>query len=101
MRCMDDCHNYELDTFMAAEKNKPLLTFYQEIGENNIDGVTNEEVIKVLIHRINYLNDTWKDGKFKCFENTETIHHLNAALSFLKKRTKDRTARMVVGTNNA
>jgi hypothetical protein len=97
---MDDCHNYELDTFMAAEKNKPLLTFYQMIGETKIDGVTNEEILKVLIHRLNYLNETWKDGKFKCQENTDALGFLEGALARLEDRTKDRETRGVEGSHN-
>ena len=100
MKCLDDCHNYELDTFMAAEKSKPILTFYQMIGEAKIDGVTNEEIIKVLIHRITYLNEEHEGGKFKCFFNTEAIKNLTTALALLNRRTTDREERKVEGTHD-
>lgn len=95
MKCIDDCHNYELETFV--EKDIMKLQFYY-LGETGleIDGVTNEEVIKVLIHRINYLNN----GEFRCRENSITITKLEEALMWLEKRTADRIDRGVEGTFN-
>lgn len=52
------------------------------------DGTTNEEVLAVLIDRVNYLN-----GKFPCRENSIVITHLETALLWLEKRG-------VEGTNN-
>lgn len=92
MKCLDDCHNYELDT--VARTFHPQINFYR-MGKNfNKDGVINEEVIKVLIHRINYLND----GEFKCRENSLAITKLEEALMWLNKRTENRIARGVEGS---
>jgi len=66
-----------------------------------IDGVTNEEVMKALIHRIKFLNEEWLDGKFNCPENTSAIDHLQLALEALENRTKNRFKRNVEGTHNA
>jgi hypothetical protein len=59
------------------------------------DGTTNEELLVVLLNRLNYLN-----GKFPCRENSIAITKLDEALLWLNKRTADRVARNVEGTNN-
>jgi hypothetical protein len=64
------------------------------------DGVTNEEVLKVLIHRLTYLNDVWQEGKFNCDENGRAIDYLRLALDQLNIRTEDRARRKVEGTHN-
>lgn len=58
------------------------------------DGTTNEELLEVLIDRLNYLQD-----KFPCKENACCITHLQEGLMWLEKRTKDRIKRNVEGTN--
>lgn len=99
MKCLDDCHNYALDTFMNGPS--VLISFYRMATDGTkIDGVTNEEVIKVLIHRITYLNDVWQDGKFNCDENGRAIEHLKLALDHLEQRTYDRSRRGVEGTHS-
>ncbi len=56
------------------------------------NGTTNEEVLKVLINRIQFLN-----GKFPCRENSIVITKLEEALMWLEKRTRDRVVRGVEG----
>jgi len=56
------------------------------------DGTTNEELLEVLINRINYLQD-----KFPCRENACAITKLDEALMWLEKRTNDRKKRNVEG----
>jgi len=58
------------------------------------DGTTNEEVLAVLIDRLNYLQ-----AKFPCRENAIVITKLEESLMWLNKRTADRKARAVEGTN--
>lgn len=103
MRVLDDCHTYLLD---VVGEGKPALTllppnvfqlhFYETCKDGTkIDGVTNEEVLKVLIHRLNKLNE-----KLSCPENRLAINHLMSALTLLNARTSDRVGRHVEGTNN-
>ncbi len=55
MKCLDDCHTYEVDN------SHLLMHFYEKTKDGTeIEGVTNEEVLKVLIHRITYLNEKCK-----------------------------------------
>ena len=52
------------------------------------DGTTNEEVLEMLIDRMNYLQ-----GKFPCRENAIVITKLQESLMWLEKRTADRKKR--------
>ena len=95
-------HAYALKNF----EDKPDVTEYQhlqfihkepkEVGSIELvtvaDGTTNEEVLKVLIDRLNFLQ-----AKFPCRENAIVITKLEEALMWLEKRTADRLARQVEG----
>jgi len=102
MKCFDNGHTYEMDTMMGDRMIYPMpvldgrgIHFYEMRPDGiRIDGVTNEEVLKVLIHRLNVLNS----GKYKCQENSIAITSLETALMWLEKRTADREARKVEGT---
>jgi hypothetical protein len=56
------------------------------------EGTTNEEVLRVLIDRMNSMQ-----AKFPCRENAIVNTHLETALLWLEKRTADRKARGVEG----
>lgn len=93
MRCLDDCHNYELVSEMGDWVQ--FLRFYKmEEDGIKIDGITNEEVLEVLIHRLKGLNK-----KFPCEENDMAIKNLEGALVWLNLRTQDRIERRVEGTH--
>lgn len=64
------------------------------IKEHGINGTTNEEVIELLIERINSLNQP----PFNCRENSLAITKLEEALLWLKRRTEKRIERGVEGT---
>lgn len=53
-------------------------------------GTTNEEVLRVLIDRLRFLNK-----KLPCRENTRACIHLELALEKLESRTRDRVERGV------
>lgn len=55
-----------------------------------MDGTTNEEVLSVLIDRMNHLQ-----SKFPCRENAIVITKLEECLMWLNKRTADRKARNI------
>jgi hypothetical protein len=60
------------------------------------DGTTNEEVLRVLINRMEFLQQ-----RFPCSENLGAIDHLRGALTLLERRTADRLSRGVEGRHQA
>ena len=57
------------------------------------DGTTNEEVLRMLIDRLQYLQQ-----KAPCKHNACAITHLEEGLHWLEARTADRVRRSVEGT---
>jgi hypothetical protein len=110
MKCLDDCHSYLLDTQMKTGAMEfpetlnddkfrallqPAIHFYEmREGGTKLDGVTNEEVLSVLIHRLTVLNSI-----APCFENEMALASLGGALSWLNARTENRVKRGVEGTH--
>ena len=105
MKILREGHRYELANFENKEAKGQEIQFIEKesqvVSEGVTelvtvnDGTTNEEVIEVLIDRLNNLN-----GKFPCRENSLAITKLEEALMWLNKRTADRIKRGVKGTNN-
>ena len=99
MKTLIPGHCYELSNFENVEQSGQCLQFIQKeptevVGELHTvnDGTTNEEVLAVLIDRLGYLQ-----SKFACRENAIVLTHLETALLWLEKRTRDRKARGVEG----
>jgi len=76
--------------FIQKELSMDGVTF-----ETVANGTTNEEVIVMLLDRLNFLNQ-----KMPCRENSVAITHLETALLWLQSRTKNRERRGVEGTPN-
>ena len=98
MKVIDPGHEYELEGF---EGTPQVLTFIKKeaVPESSTgqvqtvyDGTTNEEVLKVLIDRLEILN-----GRFPCVENKMAVKCLETALEVLKIRTASRKLRGVEG----
>ncbi len=93
-------HLYVLENFEDKTKEGQHLQFIEKIPlpdqpgvlRTVNDGTTNEEVLAVLIDRLNFLQ-----AKFPCRENAIAITHIETALLWLNKRTADRLARGVEG----
>lgn len=66
------------------------------IPDVGVNGITNEALLAVLIHRMNHLN-----GKFPCRQNSLAITKLEEAAMWLENRTKEREARGVEGQHVA
>jgi len=64
------------------------------IKEVGINGVQNEHLLAVLIHRTTILN-----ARFPCDENLLAIRHMKQAINALQARTANRQARGVEGEN--
>lgn len=65
------------------------------IKENGVNGCHNEDLIAIVIDRLQCLNQ----GDFACRENSIAITKLEEAMMWLNKRTADRKARGVEGTS--
>jgi hypothetical protein len=96
-------HRYELANFENPDETGQILQFIHKepiSGGSEMatieNGTTSEEVLAVLIDRIKFLN-----SKFPCKENACCITHLEEALMWLEKRTRDRLKRNVEGKHVA
>lgn len=65
------------------------------IKENGVNGVCNEDLIGMVLCRLEYFQET----AFNCRENAIAITKLEEALMWLRKRTLGREKRGVEGTN--
>lgn len=65
------------------------------IKENGINGCHNEDLIAIVIDRL----QGFQNGHFACRENAIAITKLEEALLWLNKRTADRIRRGVEGTS--
>jgi hypothetical protein len=85
MKVLVEAHTYELENFEKKDEKGQVLQFIQKepVGDSLVtisDGTTNEEVIEVLINRLQFLN-----SKFPCKENAVAITNLEQALMWLEK----------------
>jgi hypothetical protein len=98
-RVLTEGHTYILPSFENKE-GKTIVQFIhkecvnEETGELRTisDGITNEQLLAVLIDRLNFAH-----SKFPCKENEIAITHIETALLWLEKRTADRKTRGVEG----
>lgn len=65
------------------------------IQEHGVNGVMNEDLIAMIICRLEHFNQT----EFRCKENSRAITKLEEALLWLRKRTMGREKRGVEGTH--
>ena len=75
----------------------PLCTLHFQSGHPDavgINGLTNEDVISMLLHRLGSLQK-----KVPCAENERAIYSLKNAMDYLESRTKDRRLREIEGTD--
>jgi len=96
-------HLYALDHFDNKEQPQQTLQFIEkQVNPSDgklttvNDGTTNEEVLLMIIDRLNFLQ-----AKFPCRENAIAITHVETALLWLNKRTAGRVARGVEGQHKA
>ena len=100
MKVKIEGHIYELSNFEKKDEQGQILQFIHkqpiEEGSSELetvsDGTTNEEVLEVLINRMNSMQE-----KFPCRENAIVVTKLEESLMWLSKRTQDRMKRGVEG----
>lgn len=91
-------HHYKLEWGDSYEV-PPQEIWFQRGGIQNagINGVSNEQVLAVLIDRFECL----MSGPFPTPETQEALDHCRAAMEALHRRTRDRLARDVEGRETA
>ncbi len=102
MKILTAGHKYELANFEQPETPGQVIQFIEKAANEDgtlttvSDGTTNEELLQVLLDRMNYLQ-----SKFPCPENAFAIANIFQALTWLGVRTANRQARNVEGTAKA
>lgn len=104
MKVITPGHLYALNDFSGHSIQNTLQFIQKEQDPNGptgqlktvMNGTTNEEVLRVLIDRLQFLN-----GKFPCRENSVALTHIETALLWLDHRTANRVARGVEGKHAA
>jgi len=89
-------HNYVVK---ATEDDKVLgeVNFQRgAIDVAGLNGVTNEDLINMVINRLEH----FQKSEFSCKENACALTHFQEGLMWLEKRTQKRSIRGVEGTHN-
>lgn len=91
---LQDGTNVRGHEYVALCGAKSVALSFQNgaVPANGVNGLTNEALLAVLIHRTCFLDD-----KFPCEENKAAITHMQAALNEFNKRTEARVQRGVEG----
>jgi hypothetical protein len=94
-------HNFEVRSTngydMSGNQDVLARIHFQEgpIKEAGVNGVCNEDLIAMVITRLEHFNQS----DFRCRENSMAITKLEEALLWLRKRTMSREQRGVEGTH--
>jgi len=91
-------HNFKV-IYPGKDSDYDILAqiHFQEgpIKECGVNGVNNEDLIAMVICRLEHFNNS----EFRCRENSMAITKLEEALLWLRKRTMGREQRGVEGTH--
>lgn len=102
MKVLKPGHIYELQNFERDSTQQLLFVEKEPIEEGSTEmkmvvaGTTNEELLEVLLDRMNYLQT-----KFPCRENALAITNLEQGLLWLYRRTANRQKKGVEGKHLA
>lgn len=95
-------HHFKVTKQVAVPNGEPqehvLQTIHFQEGaikEHGVNGVMNEDLIAMVICRLEHFNQS----EFRCRENSMAITKLEEALLWLRKRTMGREKRGVEGTH--
>lgn len=90
-------HVYVIQSTKDSGVEPPLAVKFSfqngGIAENGINGITNEALLAIVIHRL----EGFQSGKFANDETAAALDSCKAALASLAARTADRVARGVEG----
>ena len=88
------CHVYSIE---YGDPVAVLSIGFQNgpVAEVGVNGISNEALLAVVEHRLL----GFQSGPFACRENAVALTKLQECMMWLHKRTRDRIARGVEGTN--
>lgn len=94
------CHKYEIGYGSGPDdsnEGNPCYIRFQNgpIAEVGVNGLSNEALLAVVEDRL----VGFQSGQYACRENAIALTKLQEAMMWLQKRTRDRMARGVEGTN--
>lgn len=91
------CHEYEIKAW-NGEQNVHYVHFQFQNGPINVagpNGISNEALLAIVRDRL----EGFQSGMFACDDNAKALAAVDEAITWLHKRTKERTERGVEGTN--
>ena len=105
------CHRYDVtqfdtkgnpaqtgpDGYATSMSRLPVIFQNGPIKEHGVNGVTQEALLAIVIDRLR----GFQSGPFSCRDNAIALTHCEEALMWLQRRTRERIARNVEGTNAA
>lgn len=98
------CHEYRIDYFNqvgpegahTTEGDARTVSFQNgPIKEFGVNGIPDEALYAILVDRL----QGFQKSSYSCRENAVALTHLETALMWAQKRTKEREARGVEGTS--
>lgn len=93
------CHIYRIAVLNGTEVAKPVCVdvAFQNgpIAEAGVNGISQEALLAIVEDRL----IGFQSGPFSCRENAIALTKIQEAMMWLQKRTRDRMARGVEGTN--
>ena len=78
---------------IALPAKKVELTFQQGSLEDQVNGVTHEQLLAILIDRLS----CFQEGDFACYENARALTYLKQAKEMLLERTESRRTQGIEG----
>lgn len=95
------CHEYGISwgdpEDSTGHSQRTLCIGFQNgpIKEFGVNGISQEALLAILIDRLR----SFQAGPYACRDNAVALTHIEEALMWLQKRTRERIARGVEGTN--
>ena len=92
------CHEYCItfvDESLGGIERSPIGFQNGPVKESGVNGISNEALLAIVEDRLL----GFQAGEFACRENAIALTKLQEAMMWLQKRTRDRLARGVEGTN--
>jgi hypothetical protein len=90
-------HLYQIGPYGNSYEGEYTSISFQNgpIKENGVNGLTHEALLAIVIDRLR----SFQAGPYSCRDNAVALTHIEEALMWLQRRTRERIKRGVEGTN--